>query len=817
MKALSKQKSFRSRAMALVVVLSFVVFLSLIVVALVVAMRLERQAAHFYSEKVGADFFAYEGVEMVKAGIRSQTTGTNRIWISMPGRIMAWTNGLSEPAVVTELFSGTAAGDDSCNLNRRSVSGDFLTTITGEATEILPMNVGWIYVFEDGVRSTELAHQSVSRVIGRFAYWADDESARVDLNTAWKQAGNTNLAGDLSRVSLLAIPSLFEADADAIHDQARQMPFNSPDEARRLSASLAEILSTNRFLVGYRSIAPDLNPWGQPKLFLTTQKANIRDGNTNTFLDILTADNIDPGQIANVSAAKFNTVANRILTAMARRDWPYSPGVSFIDKYGERKAAQIALNIIEYVRSVESTNIIVEPVRATYAGGKLSFQSSGNELIGNTRRPLMSEVGVWVPPTRSRVSGGNHEYDIKYFLEFYLPPNGGIDRLDLADLCVYLTPPYTRNKEYKLPNLIISKGQYGVVSVTERYSVPSTSPRPSEIRVRYTVSPSFYLPANTPKRLDLVPMAAEGEDHGRLSFQIDPPTVSTNDIHSWSIDDIYANKNIQNWRWGRNTFGSANTYTSVGTPSTATPEQDTGPSGSIVSDGPRFPNAKGTGNNLVGKVQSLRELGSIHSGSEGYLRDEPSVPWRTIRLQPQGSSTAALPDWALLELFRIPLSDPLNALSDVVHGRVNLNASVNPFTNVARPDSLRSLLLGDTNIPGASHEMVLQNIRDLSRASRGKSYASTNGLVSPGELAELAGVSDQGELSENQLMGLIDRAGVKGNVFRVFSVGQSIDQMASGKLVVQAEKFVLAIVERTVDPVTGGVNCRVIGWRTLPL
>jgi len=800
----------------LIVVLSLVTAISVIVVALAVTMRLERQTSHLYAERTRADFMAREGVEYIKSALSSGSAAIDpqRTSITMPGKMVSWSNNGSGPVKVEELTSGSATGLDAFNLNRLSVSGDSRAVISGSSGEAPAMHVQWIYVFEDGFRSLDLAHKTISPVVGRFAYWADDETARIDFNTAWKQADNPNAPGNPSKVNLLALDTLTQEEADLIHSTAQQHPYNSPDEVRRLDEALAAKVSANRFAVGFCSIAPNLNPWGEPKLVLTTQKANLPAGTTD-FLDILTTDNSDPGKIGNLSASKVNAVVNRIYDAMKRTDWPYHPGKSFVDKYGDRKAAQIALNIVEYVRSVESADLVVEPVRARYANSKFEFQSSGNEMLGNTRRPLISEFGVWVPPVCSGTSGGKPFYNIEYKIEFYLPPNSGIDQIDLADLSVYLTLPYTPDKEHTLPSTILKSGQCGCVTVTEPYSVPAGAPRPTEIEVRYTVSPVSDL-----KRLDLAPMGRDSQGSAKLVCVVDPPGVALDKISSWKIDDIYANKHGTNWSFGPNNFGAPNGNSAVGSASTEVPEQDTDASGKITDVGCRFPNPKGTGNNVAGKIQSLRELGNIHTGVEGYVLNAPSVSWRTVRFQPQRAAADQLPDWALLELFSLPPSDMTPAALNekpTKRGCVNLNSGICPFPDIVRSEPLMALLKDNPKVPQEKIGQIAANIVARTLAAGGKSYGSTNGLMSVGEVTELAGVSDEGEASEDQLSGLLDNATVCGNVFRVFSVGQSLKQTSSGECIVQAEKYLVSVIQRYIEPSTNRARCKVLWWKSIPL
>ena len=68
----------------------------------------------------------------------------------------------------------------------------------GTSDEALPMPVRWIYVLENGQLTTpvegpdgiadfsgsDIVPTDDNRIVGRIAFWADDESCKVNINTA---------------------------------------------------------------------------------------------------------------------------------------------------------------------------------------------------------------------------------------------------------------------------------------------------------------------------------------------------------------------------------------------------------------------------------------------------------------------------------------------------------------------------------------------------------------------------------------------------------------------------------------------------------
>lgn len=847
-------RSRSRRAIALVVVLSVIVLLSLLVVSLVVAMRLERRAAHYYAERSRADLFAREGLETVIAALH-EATATNREWISMPGRVVSATGKISDPsAVTTLLFSGTAGtASPAVDLNRATLSDDEKEAITGRSGE--PMRVAWIYVRKDGTRTASSTPDVGNPIVGRYAYWTDDESSRLDLNTAWKRLGNANSINHPSQVNLLAIPGLVEAEADAIHASAGNSPFNSPHDARRIDAAIAGVLSSNRFYLSHRSYSSSLNPWREPRITLTTTTNNLppeiagRADSTNYFLDIRT-NNADPGWLAGLKNTKVLYQLNRLAVLLSTNSWPYATG-SFSQKYGGLNAAQIALDAVEYVRSAESTNPVVIPLRVRYDQvtgfnfSNLTDPDATNILTGSTRRPMFSEMGIWmgplVQPNPANTNVFRRPFTVK--LEICLPKRYGISPSDLnaAILDVAARYPDALTGTNDAPSInvtatnfgatsrvVTSAGEYDFATVTfsgtQNFNFANASSsrytnRPTSVWVRATfddtnsvvdgvgmgsafweVAPNAFakpVPAYTNNNLIEMPVDAEG--------------IAVNAITSVQVSDPRVNKYKTNWIAGPNTLGTTNFNWRMAM--VANPPQDTDSIGNVSDAGMAQRPAKGTPNNARGVVESVAELGVLPTGIAA------GVPWRTVRLQPTPGATEP-PDWALLDLFMAPYfptnaSFLYNPKEYTAAGRINLNARLEPFTNLMRDVSLRALFKDSTNITDYQASIAVSNLLMRVPATHGKFYGGTNGYVSVGEMAEVAGMSDAGEASERRLHGAVDLATVQGNVFRVYAVGQAVQQTASGRVVVQAEKAVEVLVERTETPGQAPAF-RTVFWKVIP-
>jgi type II secretory pathway pseudopilin PulG len=212
----------------LVVVLALVVMLSLLIVGLLLNAQSQRQLAVSQSSALDARLGAESALEIVEGQIRRATTqgidsegrGTFT-WASQPGAVRVFDDQGNEREIL-KLYSsaemivpggGSLAGDmpsdwaerpdEFVDLNepvRRGgdwvypiASPEALGTISGFASSLaktggpdepddrLVMPVRWLYVQEDGTVS---ADPSEGDPYLRIAFWTDDESSKINLNTA---------------------------------------------------------------------------------------------------------------------------------------------------------------------------------------------------------------------------------------------------------------------------------------------------------------------------------------------------------------------------------------------------------------------------------------------------------------------------------------------------------------------------------------------------------------------------------------------------------------------------------------------------------
>ena len=226
---------------ALVLVLSTLVLLSIVALAYLASTSLERASSQSYSDGAKTRMLADIALEIVKGQIWAATTETNpggaTSWASQPGAIRTFTAGQTNPTNVYKLYSSDAMvvrntnfvvsneiangwaniPDSYVDLNRPVIAVSGGTTNTnypivdpaatnvvgfsyqqggnaGATASAIPMPVQWLYLLQDGsitnasiisngTVNTNLV-PSTNPVIGRIAFWTDDDTCKLNINTA---------------------------------------------------------------------------------------------------------------------------------------------------------------------------------------------------------------------------------------------------------------------------------------------------------------------------------------------------------------------------------------------------------------------------------------------------------------------------------------------------------------------------------------------------------------------------------------------------------------------------------------------------------
>ena len=844
-----------ARGSALVISLVFIILITIAIVGFVTTATLERKTVQSHYGRVQAGLYSTMAVDVVASRISQATTGTSTWWVSQPGRIAMTSFTSSSTTTFISLYSGSAGTverDISINLNPASFTqGTGL--LDGDSSKSLPVN--WIYVRKDGSQevsgTTAPQYDKANPVEGRYAYWTDDESCRINVNTAASYVTPQDAGiSHPSNFDLTELTPLSDSDVINLRSARQSRIFNSVEEVKSVqdnpppqpgvASRISTAVAANKVALTHYNHTPELNRFGEPRIVLTTQKNRLTPSQLERsnagqliFFDILAADNTDPGVDGNLSKTKIEALFAKLYPYFNKSAaaWGLPGPVTFnktlFSKYAGFGAAQIIINLIDYVRSMESQEVLVLPLRGAFQAPNFIWGVGGygatgnyglNSMRGNSRRLHIVEMGIVVP--------GAPVTTVKLKVKLYRDQGSG-PRISLVGLPFQYTVVSSSMSFANTTRLItagevsgsdptIGPGGYRTITLNVPVTVMT---RPAIVAMRLAIKNSSNI------SYDITPIADyPGRTDLYVQYQVDPlrgdgTAVPEADISSSSTGDPVVNQCGFDWKMsvGANSFGSQDPppNSQLGKPAAISSIQpDSDENGNITGVGIIIPSPKLTADNPVGIVSSVGEIGRVHSGGLGTTAQ--GTPWRSIRLQPrQGSANAVVPDWLLLDLFTVPLPGSaadqamFRPFAEAAGGRVNINgrSGLYPFSSgqIAREEPLRAVL---QKANPADADTLFQNIvaKTLASGTTGTGIAFGNSdLISdklylmPGELCEIKGISDKGEASELTMQKLAGLLTTNSNVFSVYSVGQKIQQLPNGTIKILGESRNRSLLERYQD------------------
>ena len=260
---------------ALVTTLVIVVLITVITVGYLASVMLESKTASSVLDQEKAYGIAVIGAHEAMSRVRDAlgpwddpyknfaVTNPPFYWSLSPGRISRWSYTNVSPLANFALFS-ESTGTNLVNLNRALSDGSY--PIIG-GTNPPDVSVKWANVLRDPTKPVG----SNNAIIGRYAFWVDSESAKINLNTAdgtAKYTTNSLGIGSPTEVSLQVLPQITLPEAQNIVQIARTSNFQSPSEILRASGVAPAVFTNNVFSLTAYSRSPDLNVFGQPKMAL---------------------------------------------------------------------------------------------------------------------------------------------------------------------------------------------------------------------------------------------------------------------------------------------------------------------------------------------------------------------------------------------------------------------------------------------------------------------------------------------------------------------------------------------------------------------
>ena len=270
-----RQKFFLKRlGSALVMTLVIIVLITVVTVGYLASVMLETKTATSVLDQEKAYGFAMVGVHQAVAKVRDalgpwddpyKNFATNAppfYWSFSPGRITRWQYS-SLSSVNVALFSESNT-TNLVNLNRPLSDGSYPIIGGSDAPDV---SVKWVNLPANPSQN----FSSDNPIVGRYAFWVDSESAKINLNTAdgtEKYTTNSLGIGSPTEVSLQAIPGITAPETTNIVQIARTSNFQSPREILRAAGVAPAAFTNNVFSLTAYSRSPELNVFGQPKMAL---------------------------------------------------------------------------------------------------------------------------------------------------------------------------------------------------------------------------------------------------------------------------------------------------------------------------------------------------------------------------------------------------------------------------------------------------------------------------------------------------------------------------------------------------------------------
>ncbi|PTY06480.1 hypothetical protein DB346_00925 [Verrucomicrobia bacterium LW23] len=393
------------RGTAVVITLLFLMILTTLIVGFVSSMRTERIASHSNwtngQTKHVADCALAHAMSLLANNIPSPSApgslpapGTVKNWASNPGRLTILGPGSAVSFI--DLHSGAASSDsdlESVNLNtKEAVSGEYAISPGGE-----PMRVKWIPVLQDATQSAG----ANNKIAGRYAFWMDDESARINFNTASGKPSDTAAKMRLDAASpytslsprirrkigygtspdttfsvmeyILGHPASVNLDIlETADSKIRNKLYGdiyargflrAPDAIRNEDyvTNADAFYSRNKFYLTPFSRSPEFNAFGKSRIFVTGGLASLSrapmyqhaldEYQPTNFWDTQTFSSANSRKMDTSDRALMQPLFSRLSDYFRRSDWPGMPAQSFAMKWGggstgDAEADQVALNLL---------------------------------------------------------------------------------------------------------------------------------------------------------------------------------------------------------------------------------------------------------------------------------------------------------------------------------------------------------------------------------------------------------------------------------------------------------------------------------------
>lgn len=711
------------RGVALVLTLAILALVTLLLIAFVTSMRVENMASKNYNQVIQTRELARGAIDQAVAQIRQATPQRlpgGPTYVTFPGG--AYVNSGTLPGTLYSLYSPPGSGGLT-NLN----GGQWITGGTNGAGEFpvnspnSQINVGWAYVAQD---PTKLPGAN-NPIIGRYAYWVDDEASKINVNTAAVPplcgdalgACSTSNDVDLS-VLLQPIPPFAYAaniqSGNATYPRAT-FPYVTAEQIKSVGLT-ADIFDDNRFEIttysndgNYPNYTDDLDVFDR-------QRVSLNPTTLNNALNITGAGDV-------TAAGAFDRLSASALMEVCGAG---GGSTAFAAKYGVGGLEQIIANIVGYQ---------IDPT-ATWPPDD---GNSPPNYLGLARTPYINEIKITYT-----ISGATPPYSVQRTIQvelycMYGAYSPGTEQIVLNNLP---TGPGNLFSAGPITMTPVGGGPYFVGTYSD--------PVPAQITTATTI------PIQTTPTQIAYSRQYGGVYHRLHYAQMDLPQVILDPVNGppTVFQDAEANDPaVGPWTPSTtaSTIGSQNNaYHQTSDPTLGATAV---PSKAVMR---------------AALMLSVGELGYIHT---------PNA-WQYLTLQPGGGASGGqIPDWAMLDIFTV---------GNGGSGRININSLINPGLATPNPVQARLVpleaLLNSLGLAGKASDIYADAAatRVTGADAYGMQQATGAGIFDTiGEVCEIPSLAN-GQTTQAGKEAAIRRIAnlitVRSNTFTIWVLAQSIKQ-----------------------------------------
>jgi hypothetical protein len=752
----------------------------MLVVAFAISMRVESTAARTRCDQFKAREIAMAAVDEAVAKLRFATpritytsAGAVTNYITFPGLISCQQGATTSNVLMYSYVEGGESVD--LNFGSRGL-------INHVSNRRMPVH--WIYKTILNSANTPLPTGVRSNVVGRYAYWVDDEATKININTAHTRVTPKYTTEDVDLRTLLGNAAATKADASRTYGQSKG--YYSPISWPLAGGPTTTDRSTHFFNITTSSIDTKLTPWGTAPV------------NLNTLFTT-------PTPTLATKRSRMQT----LVTVLTNENWKlffkttdFPGGCTFSNKYGN--CHQIAANIIDYITAdnVPTDSGNNPPL---YLGLKRTPYL--NELaVSNTFLVATNKIGGII---RTVVQLKNTTYVELWYMYPNTPVAGAINLASGYKVTLQNRPNIT----FSAPGAPIPAKSFAnaTITATSVNTIPSVmTPKPwpgafsvlTQVETIYaqTVSVNIALaPITVTINKGVCTAVLRDDKNNRLDYALIPMTNHTltltksmagngNGVFGTPTNVMWVTecreprvKPVSNcWNpvgggttYGKgtpNAFNSGSVFYQQIRTNTNTGARVLIPSDSLLPGGLSGDMSCHTNIANTGTIASIGELGYIHTG----------VPWRTLCMGPASPLEAnTLPDWALTEAF---------CTSNTVAGRININNKVHVCTDDTaaaaliqqRRTVLQALYYSTFNATIANNiqTRTWNTLNAYQPPASWDPLFTTNGCLLAGQVFEMKGIADainsKKVTREAPVRAIANNMTTRSNAFSIWVIAQSI-------------------------------------------